>query len=313
MLVTALSFGRYSPEPAAVLAAAGCEVRLNRLGRPMTEAELAAAVADVDAVIVGVDPVTAAVLAAGARLKVVAKHGVGVDNIDVEAARGRGVVVANAPGSNDQSVADLAFGLLLAAARQIPQAHAAVIGGGWQRFQGPEVWQKTLGIIGLGRIGRGMARRAGGFAMRVLAYDPYLPAEAAQAAGAELVDLDTLLSGSDFVTLHMPGLRTGAPLLDRAALERMKPGAILVNTARGSLVDEAALVDLLQSGHLGGAGLDVYTQEPPPADSPLLRAPRLVLTPHLGAYTPESNRNMGVTAAENVVRVLRGELPLFGV
>ena len=312
VLITALSFGRYSPEPRSLLGESGYTVRMNELGRPMTASELQEAVSDADALIVGVDPVTAEVLDAAPRLKVVAKHGVGVDNIDLTAARDRGVWVANAPGSNTQAVADHAFGLLLAAARRIPEAHASVAAGRWDRFVGPEMPGKMLLVVGFGRIGRAVARRAGGFDIRVLVHDPYVEAEKITVADASPVSLEEGLGRADFVSLHIPALPEQGCLLDSEQLRAMKPGACLVNTARGGLVDEEALAEALRDGHLAAAGIDVFASEPP-EESPLKSAPRVVLTPHVGAYSYEANRKMGVMAAESVRRVLSGKEPAHAV
>src|SRR5438094_4234904 len=232
--------------------------------------------------------VTANVLKAGASLRVVGRAGVGVDNVDVEAATRRGVVVLNAPGGNTVSTAEHAFSLLLCVARKIPQADASVRGKNWDRknFEGVELYNKTLGVIGMGRIGSELARRAVAFGMRVVAYDPYLSATRARALQIELVDeLDDLLAGADFISLHTPLTPETRHLLDAARLQKTKRGVRIINCARGGLVDENALVKALQDGHVAAAALDVFETEPLPPDSPLRSAPNLVLTPHLGAST----------------------------
>lgn len=309
IFVSALSFGRYSPEPRRLLENAGHEVVLNPLGRPLTEEELAGFVADCEAVIVGVDPVSERVLEAGKKLKVVAKHGVGVDNIDLKAAKARGIVVTNVPSSNSEAVADLTFGLLLAVTRQIPRADAALRQGTWKRFVGPELYQKTLGILGLGAIGKGVARRARGFDMRVLAYDVRWDEAFAREHGVERASLEQVFRESDFVSLHLPLLPSTERIVNAGTLALMKPTSYLINAARGELIDEAALYSALAGGKLAGAALDAFAQEPPAADNPLFTLPNVVVTPHIGAYSFEANRNMGVGAARNVLAVLAETQP----
>jgi D-3-phosphoglycerate dehydrogenase len=254
---------------------------------------------------VGLDDAGGAVMAVPG-LRVIAKHGVGTDNIDVEAARAAGIEVVNAPGANSGGVADLTLALILAAARQIVPAHLSCTGGHWERFPGIELSGKTLAVIGYGRIGRAVAARALAFGMRVVAYDPYVPA-AAYPADVSPGDLDGVLARADVVTLHLPG--GGHPILSRERLEALRPGAIVVNAARGDLLDEEALADLLRSGHLRAAALDALQVEPLAPESPLHDAPRLIVTPHIGAQTDLANRAMGVSVAEDVVRVLAGRRP----
>lgn len=309
-LITTPSFGQHSRRPWETLARAGVTTHVPPYAHPLTAEQLAEQLRDTGAraLITGLDPVTAQVLDAAPRLRVIAKHGVGTDNIDLAAARGRGIRVVNAPGTNTGAVADLTFALLLATVRQIVPGHTSVTSGGWGRYFGPELAGRTLGIIGYGRIGQAVARRARGFDMRVLAYDPYLP------TGEALIDLPGLLAAADIVTLHLPMPADGHPVLDRAALTALRPGAYVINTARGGLIDETALAELLHSGHLAGAGLDVYTTEPPgPAGNPLVTAPNTVLTPHCGAFSHQANEAMGTTVAADVVRVLRGEDPAHPV
>lgn len=223
-------------------------------------------------------------------LEVIGRAGVGVDNIDIEAATRRGIAVLNAPAANTYSTAELAFALLLSAARKIPAADASVRAGEWKRkaMRGTQLHGKTLGVLGAGRIGAEIVRRARAFGMQVLAYDPYVPADRANELGLRLVPLETLLEESDAVTLHVPLTEENRGLIGADEIARMRDGAILVNAARGGLVDEAALAAALVSGKLGGAGLDVYEREPLPDDSPLREAPNLVFTPHIGASTAEA-------------------------
>ena len=308
-LITTPTFARFSQEPWEILRRAGTTAVRPNETRALPAEELLARVPETDALIVGLDAITAEVIEAGPRLRVIAKHGVGVDNIDLFAARARGIPVVFAPGSNSRAVAELTFGLMIGAARRIAAAHTAVVSGDWPKFYGPELAGRTLGIVGCGRIGRLLAGYAQAFGMTVIGYDPFLEPEELTARGVRPVGLDECLTGSDFVSLHLPAEPGRPPLLDRRALEAMKPGACLVNAARGGLVDEVALADLLHSGHLGAAALDAFEAEPLPDGSPLRTAPNVLLTPHIGACSHEANRNMGVMVAEDVARVLRGEQP----
>jgi D-3-phosphoglycerate dehydrogenase / 2-oxoglutarate reductase len=250
--------------------------------------------------------VTRAAIAAATRLEVIGRAGAGVDTIDVEAATERGIIVMNTPGGNTTAVAEHTLALVLALARRVPVADATLKAGRWEknRLQGVELLGKTLGILGLGRIGTEVARRALGFRMQVLAYDPYLTREAAERLGVESVELDELLSRSDFITIHTPLTGDTRHLIGEAELARMKPGVRLINCARGGIIDEAALARALESGHVGGAGIDVFEQEPPPADHPLLRFEQVVLTPHLGAATDEAQSAVALAIADQVADVL---------
>ncbi|MEU6715382.1 phosphoglycerate dehydrogenase [Nonomuraea sp. NPDC046802] len=296
VLVTTPTFAKHSQEPLRVLREGGCVVEHGGLEH----------VDGADAVIVGLDAVTADVIGAGRGLRVIAKHGVGVDTIDVEAARSRGIPVVYAPGSNSRAVAELAFGLMLAAARKIAQSDAAIRAGGWPKLFGPELAGKTLAIIGYGRIGRLVAGYARAFGMTVVVHDPY----ATLGGEVRAAGLAECLAEADYVSLHLPATPGAPPLLGRAELESMKPGAILVNTSRGGLVDEEALAELLHAGRLGGVALDAFADEPPSAGSPLRDAPNTVMSAHIGACTYEANRDMGVMVAQDVLRVLRGETPM---
>jgi len=278
------------------------EVEVN-LGLKGKEAEFCAAAKDASAIIVrsGVK-VTAKVLEAAEKLMVVGRAGVGVDNIDVPAASKRGVVVMNTPGGNTVSTAEHAFTLMLSLARKIPQAHASIVSGKWDRkFQGTEINKKTLAILGMGRIGTEFAKRATAFGMRVIAYDPYLTANRAQMLQVELFDkLDDAVAEADFITLHMPLSSETKHMLSEERLRRAKKGVRVINCARGGLVDDNALAKLLEEGQVGGAAVDVYEVEPPPADYPLLKAPNIVFTPHLGASTEEAQESVGIEIAEQV-------------
>src|SRR5438093_3915084 len=247
--------------------------------------------------------VTGEVLNAGKKLRVVGRAGVGVDNVDVETATRRGVLVLNAPGGNTVSTAEHAFSLLLCVARKIPQADASLRGKKWRRkdFEGVELYNKTLGVIGMGRIGSELSRRAIAFGMRVIAYDPYLSAARARSLQVELVEeLDDLLANADFISLHTPLTNETRHLLDTARISKTKPGVRIINCARGGLIDEAALASALQDGHIAAAALDVFEIEPLPEDSPLRAAPNLILTPHLGASTAEAQESVGIEIAQSI-------------
>ena len=274
----------------------------------LSESELLQIIPDFSAVIVRSETkITAQVLEAGKALRAVGRAGVGVDNVDVEAATRRGVVVLNAPGGNTVSTAEHAFSLLLSVARKIPQADASVRTGSWNRknFQGVELYNKTLGIIGMGRIGTELSRRALAFGMRILAFDPYLSAARARSLQVELVEeLDDLLAGSDFISLHTPLTPETRHLLNTARLKKTRPGVRIINCARGGLIEESALVDALTSGQVAAAALDVFEEEPLPETSSLRQAPNLVLTPHLGASTAEAQESVGIEIAQSIRAVL---------
>jgi len=272
----------------------------------LDEAALRQRIGDYDALIVrSKTRVTAPVIAAGSRLKVIGRAGIGVDNIDVEAATERGIVVFNTPDENATTTAELALGHLLSLSRHLPQADRSVRKGEWtpKKFVGAELAGKTIGVIGFGTIGRIVTRRCLAFRMRVLAYDPYVVPEVVHETGAEPTDLDALLAQADFVTLHCPLNEATTNLINAPRLSQMKAGARLINCARGGLVDEAALVEALRSGHVAGAAFDVYAKEPPGA-SPLFEFDNVVLTPHLGASTEEAQQAVSLKIAENVASFL---------
>jgi D-3-phosphoglycerate dehydrogenase len=275
-------------------------------------AELAAAIGAYDALVIRSGTrVTAETLARAGRLRAIGRAGIGVDNVDVEAATKRGIVVMNTPGGNNVTTAEHTITLMLALARWIPQADASLRAGKWerQRFTGTEVCNKTLGIVGLGNIGTIVAERAQGLRMRVIASDPFVTAEAAARMKVELVTLDELYARADFVTVHTPLTPETRGLIDRAALASMKRGVRVVNCARGGIVDEHDLAEAIRSGHVAGAALDVFAQEPPPADHPLLGLPQVICTPHLGAATSEAQVNVAIAIAEQITNfLLRGEI-----
>jgi D-3-phosphoglycerate dehydrogenase len=258
--------------------------------------------------------VTADVLERGTNLKVVGRAGTGVDNIDVDAATRAGILVVNAPASNSIAVAELALGLLLSMARQIPQAHASMQAGRWERgtFMGWEARGKTLGLLGFGRIGSEVARRARALDMRVLAYDPFISPERAGQLGVQAVPLDTLLRDSDAISIHTPLIEGTRNLLNAERLSQMKRGAYIVNCARGGIIDEAALHEAIESGQIAGAALDVWAKEPP-RDNPLVTHPRVIALPHLGASTEEAQALTAADVAEGVIDALQNRTPRYAV
>ncbi len=275
----------------------------------ITADELLDSIASYDALIVrSRTKVTAELLRRAERLRVIGRAGVGVDNIDLEAARARGVTVVNAPTAASIAVAELTFGLLLALARAIPRADAGMKEGRWlkKELRGRELYGKTLGLLGLGRIGAEVARRALAFGMIVLAYDPFLPEEAVRERGAQPASLEALYARADYISLHLPLTEETRGLIDEKALARMKRGVYLVCAARGGIISEPALLRALNSGHVAGAALDVFAQEPPGA-SDLVKHPRVIATPHIGAQTVEAQARAAQDIAAEVLAALRGE------
>ncbi len=252
---------------------------------------------------------TAAVLDAAPNLKIIGRAGVGVDNIDVAKATERGILVVNSPEGNTLAAAELTVAMLLSLARNIAPADQALRNGEWKRskYVGSEVYNKTLGVIGLGKIGREVAKRLQAFGMPVIAYDPFATAEMADQLGIELVDLPTLYSRSDYITLHVPKTKETSGMIGASQLASMKKGVRLVNVARGGLIDEPALAEALKSGQVAGAAIDVYSTEPVPADNPLIGLPNVLHTPHLGASTEEAQVNVAIDIAEQIVDVLAGK------
>ena len=273
-------------------------------------AELLAQIVDAEALLVrSATKVDAEALSAAKRLKVVARAGVGLDNVDVRTATQNGVMVVNAPTSNIVSAAELAVALMLSAARHISPAHAALVAGQWERsrYTGIELFEKTVGIVGLGRIGVLVAQRLAGFGMKVIAYDPYVQAGRAAQMGVRLVTLDELIAESDFISVHLPKTPETVGLIGAAQFEAAKPSLVLVNAARGGIVDEAALYDALKRGRIAAAGVDVFDTEPC-TDSPLFTLENVVATPHLGASTEEAQEKAGIAVAKSVRLALSGEL-----
>lgn len=310
--VTSRSFGRYTDAAVRALEAAGCEVSPVGPGGPWPEDRMIEFVREADALIVGGDPVTPRVLDGAPRLRVVAKHGAGVDNIDLAAAVARGVTVTCAPGGNARSVAEMAIALLLALWRGIPRADARMRAGHWEPALGLEAAGRTIGIIGLGRIGRQTAMLARALDMQVLAYDVVMDPAFADAQGVRYDGLRGVLERSDAVVIHVPLTPDTRGLLGAEQLSWMRRGAVLINVARGGVVDEAALAGALRSGTLAAAGLDVFEREPL-RDSPLLDLENVVLTPHIAHYTREAMERVDLMVAYDVATVLRGQEPAHRV
>lgn len=310
VLISAAGFGRTGDAALRMLREAGCEVVCNERGVELPEQDLIAAVRNADAIIVGTEKITAAVMNAAPRLRIISRRGVGYDTVDVAAATARGIPVAITGGVLNDAVADLTMALILSVARRIPELDRMVKAGEWDRIPTTDVWGKTLGIVGLGAIGRTVARRASGFGMQLLAYDAQPDAAAASALGVALCDLNTLLEESDIVTLHVPLTPTTRGLIDDASLRRMKPTAILINTSRGPVVDEEALLRALRDGRLAGAGLDVFIEEPP-RNLALVQHPNVAAIPHVASHTVETLRRMELSCAEAVIAALHGGRPRY--
>ncbi|MFZ0548964.1 MAG: phosphoglycerate dehydrogenase [Candidatus Promineifilaceae bacterium] len=274
----------------------------------LTKEELLETIPEYDALIVrSGTKVDADVLAAGKNLKVVGRAGIGVDNIDVKAATLQGIIVMNTPQANAIATAEHAFALILGVSRHVAPAHASLVAGEWRRseFTGRQIYRKTLGIIGFGRIGRLVANRAQSFGMEVLAYDPFVSEEVAHELGVTLVDMDDLVSQADYITLHTVLTPDTEKMLNAELISQMKDGVIIINAARGKLIDEEALADALKSGKVAAAGIDVYSSEPP-KDNPLIGLPNILHTPHLGASTQEAQRDVATQIVDQVLEALRG-------
>jgi phosphoglycerate dehydrogenase-like enzyme len=288
---------------------AGFEVVYPRQSKSLTEEELLAELPGVAATVAGWEPYTRRVIESSPALRVIARNGVGYDAVDVAAATERGIAVTVTPGANQESVAEHTFALMLALARGVVPQHTAIRGGEFRRIAGVPLRGRTLGIVGLGRIGREVALRAAAFRMRVLAHEPAPDARFVEQHRITLVPLDQLLAESDFVSLHVPLSDESRHLIDTRALGLMKPTAFLINTARGGLVCEADLVRALQDGRIAGAGLDVFTEEPPPSDHPLRRLDNVICTAHTAGIDLQARDDMAPLAAQAIVALSRGQWP----
>ncbi len=311
VLVTARIFGHLSDDSFDIFRKSGFEVVQNPYrGKRLLENELLELIGDVHALLTGVDQVTAKVINAADELKVISKFGTGVDNIDVAAATQKGVIVTNAPGMNSDAVADMTFSLILSIARRIPFANDQVRKGNWPLIVGTEICNKTLGLIGLGQIGKRVAMRAGGFNMKILAYELLPDEQFVQELGINLVPLNRLLQESDFVSIHVPLTSETKDLIKTEQLEMMKSTAYLINTARGGIVDENALHAALESGEIAGAAFDVFKEEPL-KEKALIELDNFIATPHISPFTKEAIENAEKLSAQNIIDVLKGQFPLF--
>lgn len=310
VLATPRSFAKQDPEPLKLLERHGCRViRLPKDGGELRP-QLMEYLPEADGIIAGLEPYDAELLSRGVKLRVISRYGVGVDNIDLGLAGARGIAVTNTPGANSDSVADLAMALMLCSARQVCLMNKRLCAGQNEKpVSGVEMWKKTLGVVGTGRIGRGVIERAGGFRMKVLAYDACPDQDFISRHQGKYVDLDTLFSQSDFITLHTPLNAETENMVDARRIGMMKKRAVLVNTARGGLIDEGALYSALKQGVIGAAALDACQVEPA-CGSKLAELDNCILTPHAGAATIEAGHNMGMMAAQNLLDILeKGSSP----
>ncbi len=303
VLVTPRSFGKNNPKPIEMLKEKGCEVIMNPYGRIMTEEEIICEIAEADAIIIGVDPLNSNVLKHAKKLRVIAKYGVGTDNIDMAYARQADILVTKTMGANADAVADFAMALLLAAARKVVSIDKGCRNLNWRKITTVDMWGKTLGLIGLGSIGKGVAQRASGFNMKVLAYDIYQDEAYAKANHIEYVSLERLLKESDFISLHLPLTEGTKKLISYKEFDLIKDKAVIVNTARGGVIDEEALLWALKEHKIWGAGIDVFEEEPP-NNQELLTLDNIILGSHCAASTYEAIDNMGMMAAQNIIKCL---------
>ena len=313
VLVTPTSFGKSDPQLCRDLEAQVGKAVYNPSSKPLKAAELVRLLADMDGYIAGLDEINRQVIASAHKLKVIARYGVGFDNVDLQAAQEHGIIVTNTPGANSKAVAELTVGLMISLGRSLPQACQETKAGGWPRLPSFSLEGKNIGLYGLGAIGKQVARQLAGFDCKILAFDVAADAEFAAAHQVKLVPQDELISSSDFLSLHCPVVPETRGMVNQAFLSRMKPGAFLINTARGELVDEQALLVALQSGHLRGLALDVYSKEPPGAEHPLVRLPQVITTPHIASHSDSATTAMGRLSLEDCLAVLRGDAPKYPV
>lgn len=312
VVITARSFGKADQKAYECLREAGCEwIKLEEADGTMEE-QLKTAIRDADALIAGLEEIDAGMINCAEKLKVISRYGVGYDKVDLESARQRGIQITITPGANGDSVADLAVALMLDVARNVTIMDCSIKTLSQRRPQGLEMFEKTLGIIGAGRIGQGVGRRCRGFNMKILAYDVCENEAFKKEIGAEYVDFETLLKESDFISVHSPLTEETHNMISTEQFKLMKKDAILVNTARGGVIDEKALYEALKSGEIRGAALDATVEEPP-YDSPLMTCENCILTPHAGAGTREASSRMSLMAAQNAVCVLEGGECRFNV
>lgn len=300
VLITPRSFGSFSEEPFEILTKNNFEYVLNPYGRILTEEEMINHIKDADALIVGVDPVSREVLNSAPRLRIISKYGVGLDNIDLDEAKARGITVTTTSGANTEAVADYAFGLMLAVARKIVVIDRACRQLDWSKSTTLGLYGKTLGILGTGAIGKAVAKRASGFNMKILAYDIYKDEIYAGNNRIDYVELDELYQQSDFISLHLPLNDTTWGMINETAIDKMKKNAIIINTARGGLIDETALYKAIKQNRIWGAGLDVFEKEPP-AGNPLLELDNVVIGSHCAASSTDAIDKMSLFSVHNII------------
>ncbi len=310
VVVATRSFGSTSDIPWDILREGQCEVVI--VDVETSNEELMQALRDADGLIVGNRAINSELMQAAPRLKVISMHGVGVDHIDLVAASQQGISVTNCPGANANGVADLTLALMLVVSRPIISANRALRNGQWGKHPGVEIWQKTLGLIGLGKIGLGVARRALGFEMELLVYDPFVDQVTITELGATAVSLEDLLRQSDYVSLHTPLTEQTRGLITEERFKLMKPTAFLINTARGELINEDALYAALKAKTIAGAALDVFSEEPP-TNFDLINLPEVIATPHIGTHSRESTTNVSILSAKNTVLTLQNNTPISKV
>ena len=304
-MITNASFAKYSKKAEEILIDYGLEIV--RPNQPINdENDILEYLDGVVAIITGLEPITEKIISNASKLKVIGKHGIGVDNIDIGAAKKKGITVLNAPGTNKEAVADLVFGLMLSLARKIPNSDRQVRTGKWPKVFGQSVFGKTLGIIGLGAIGRSMVQRAKGFGMKVIAFDSYWDKEYAETNGVIYSNIDEILKEADFITLHVPLTAETKNSIGIEQLRNMKSTAYLINASRGGVVDEGALYAALKEGIIAGAGLDVFSTEPP-IDSPLFELDNVILSPHMGGFTDGALATTSEFIAQAIVDSLDGK------
>jgi D-3-phosphoglycerate dehydrogenase len=313
VLVTATSYASQDERLQTTLEEKVGEVVYNTTGKPLSSTQLRDLFPAVDGMIAGLDEIDAAALASAPELKVVARYGVGYNNVDLEAARLHKVIVTNTPGANAKSVAELTIALILNLLRPVIPAVQKTKKGEWPRYKGISLQGKTVGLVGCGAIGKETARRLAGFDCEILAYDIHEDEIFASGQCIRYVPLEELLAKSDLVSLHLPGIPETAGLVNEEFLGKMKSSSYLVNTARGELVDETALISALRSGHLSGAALDVFQQEPPGGENPLLQLDQVIVTPHMGAHSDSATNAMGWMALGECLAVLQGKKPKYRV
>ena len=308
ILITPRSFASISDKPINMLTEKGYVIQRNNTGRPYEKGEMLKLIRDVDGIIIGIDELSAEIIKKANALKVISKYGTGLDNIDTNMATNKKIVVTNTPTANVNAVADLTFGLILSLARRIPEADKKMKSGKWEKIIGKSVWKKTVGIIGLGKIGKQVAKRAQGFEMNILVFDLIKDKKFALRYGMKYVNLEKLLQNSDYITIHIPLNDATRGMISYKELGKVKKEAFLINTSRGGIVDEQALYKVLKNNQLKGAALDAYNNEPP-RESPLKELDNVIMTPHIGAYTEEAIDNMSIQAAQNLIDVLEGREP----